>query len=168
MDTQCVHCGALHWIEEKRQRSSAAYPTFGCCMDGEVQLARRYDFPGELLDLFDSVERQHDGRVRRTKRCAEIQRTIRHLNNAFSFCSLGGEVDDAVLNGRGNNGSYTFRLHGQMYHRLGSLQPREGDKPAFAQLYIFDGAEEQLQRRGEAFTSLDPNALRTVQHVLTE
>ncbi|XP_012837527.1 PREDICTED: uncharacterized protein LOC105958070, partial [Erythranthe guttata] len=58
-----------------------------------------------------------------------------------------------------NNGSgpYTFLLHGQNYHLLGSLLPEEGTRPKFAQLYIFD-TENEIQNgidaRGQQYRAV--------------
>ena len=35
-------------------------------------------------------------------------------------------------------GVYTFRIQGELCHRIGSLPPASMDQPAFAQIYIFD------------------------------
>ncbi|KAL7145491.1 hypothetical protein ABFS83_07G088000 [Erythranthe nasuta] len=64
----------------------------------------------------------------------------------FSFTSLGGKVQTSINNG---SGPYTFLLHGQNYHLLGSLLPEEGTRPKFAQLYIFD-TENEIQNRIDA------------------
>lgn len=36
-------------------------------------------------------------------------------------------------------GPYVFRLHGQVYHRSGSLHPSDGKTPLYSQLYIMEG-----------------------------
>ncbi|CAN7008375.1 unnamed protein product [Brassica oleracea var. botrytis] len=66
----------------------------------------------------------------------------------FAFTSMGGEIDASVINGRG---PYVFRLHGQNFHRIGSLLP-EGLPRAFAHLYIFD-TENEVGNRISAFSS---------------
>lgn len=38
----------------------------------------------------------------------------------------------------GPGGVYTFRIQGELCHRIGSLLPAPADQPAFAQIYIFD------------------------------
>ena len=45
------------------------------------------------------------------------------------------EVDNTVLN---SHGPYSFRIYGEMYHKMGSLLPWDGQQPAYAQLYIYD------------------------------
>ena len=54
----------------------------------------------------------------------------------MAFASFGANV----VSPKGY-GPYAFRLHGQVYHRSGSLHPPEGVRPTYSQLYIIDGAE---------------------------
>lgn len=61
----------------------------------------------------------------------------------FSFTSMGGKIDHSVNVGRG---PYCFRLHGQNYHRLGSLLPVKDAKPKFSQLYVYDTDNEDQNR----------------------
>ncbi|SAL99778.1 hypothetical protein, partial, partial [Absidia glauca] len=39
-------------------------------------------------------------------------------------------------------GGYTYRIHGAIYHRIGSLLPADGVAPAFSQVYIHDTASQ--------------------------
>ncbi|XP_033134461.1 uncharacterized protein LOC117127850 [Brassica rapa] len=82
---------------------------------------------------------------------------------------MGGKIDYDINSG---NGPFTFRMHGQNYHRMGSLLPAEGDIPRFAQLYIYDTAHE-LQNRFNALskgkkTDLDESILRGLIKMLDE
>jgi hypothetical protein len=47
------------------------------------------------------------------------------------------------LQGRG---PYTFRLHGQVYHKVGTLHPSEGQAPRYGQLYIIEG-DQAIEHR---------------------
>src|SRR5437667_10190035 len=60
---------------------------------------------------------------------------IRNYNNAFAFSSLGVTVDPSVY---GPSGIYTFRIQGELVHRIGSLLPIQGRQPCFSQIYIHD------------------------------
>jgi hypothetical protein len=44
------------------------------------------------------------------------------------------------------HGPYVFCMHGQNYHHIGSLIPEEGNKPRWAQLYIYD-TEHEVENR---------------------
>jgi hypothetical protein len=70
---------------------------------------------------------------------------IRIYNSLFAFTSLGGSVDNSVNNG---SAPYVFRLNGQNHHRIGSLIPVDGQRPKFAQLYIYDTENEVTNRIG--------------------
>ncbi|KZP06047.1 hypothetical protein FIBSPDRAFT_764983, partial [Athelia psychrophila] len=59
-------------------------------------------------------------------------------NSALAFTSLGVQVDQAVINA---SGLHSFRIHGELCHKTGSLLPREGEQPMYAQLYVHDPVE---------------------------
>ncbi|CAN1725764.1 hypothetical protein LINPERHAP1_LOCUS229 [Linum perenne] len=68
---------------------------------------------------------------------------------------MGGKVNHSLNQGRG---PYTFSISGQIYHRIGSLLPSEGDKPKFGELYIYD-TENEVKNRIDAvcnITDTDP------------
>ncbi|KAI0262639.1 hypothetical protein BGY98DRAFT_1049578, partial [Russula aff. rugulosa BPL654] len=53
MDVKCVHCGALHWLEEHLKDSSASSSHFSrCCHHGKVSLDPLPQPPQRLQDLF--------------------------------------------------------------------------------------------------------------------
>ncbi len=43
-------------------------------------------------------------------------------------------------------GPYCFRIHGQIYHRTGTLHPQDGEDRHYAQLYILDTEQANIQR----------------------
>lgn len=61
----------------------------------------------------------------------------------FSFTSMGAKVDHQV---NARPGPYVYKISGQNYHRMGSLLPQAGNRPMFAQLYIFDTENEVSNR----------------------
>jgi hypothetical protein len=61
----------------------------------------------------------------------------------FSFTSPGMEIDKGNKNVRGPP---TLRIQGQTCHRIGSMLPESGQKPKFAQLYIYD-TENEIDNR---------------------
>ena len=63
---------------------------------------------------------------------------IRSYNNAVSFTSLGAKLDRAITDNINGAGVYTFRIHGALHHSMGSLLPPPGERPRFAQVYMFD------------------------------
>ncbi|CAF5051226.1 unnamed protein product, partial [Rotaria sp. Silwood1] len=47
-------------------------------------------------------------------------------------------------------GSYCFRIHGQIYHRIGPLHPEPGQRAQFRQFYILDSSLALKERMGDA------------------
>ncbi len=48
-------------------------------------------------------------------------------------------IDESVIR---STGPYSFRIQGELYHKIGSLCPAEGQRPQFAQMYIHDTENE--------------------------
>ncbi len=80
---------------------------------------------------------------------------IRMYNSVLAFTSLGAKVDESIT---GAPGTYSFRIQGELYHKIGSLCPTEGQRPQFAQAYIHDTKHEH-QNRHVVMPSLDPTTL---------
>jgi len=80
---------------------------------------------------------------------------IRMYNSVLAFTSLGAKFDESVT---GGPGPYSFHIQGELYHKIGSLCPAEGQRPQFAQLYIHDTKHEH-QNRHAVMPSLDPTTL---------
>ena len=51
---------------------------------------------------------------------------------------------------------------------MGSLLPPPGERPCFAQVYMFDSIQEQLQFRHETHPNLDLDVLQLLSTVLRE
>jgi len=71
-----------------------------------------------------------------------FQILIRNYNNALAFSSLGVTIDQSVA---GQLGIYTFRIQGELVHRIGSLLPNIGEVPRFAQIHIHDSTNTTTQ-----------------------
>lgn len=56
---------------------------------------------------------------------------------------MGVHVDQSINTG---DGPYVFRINGVAYHRIGSLLPKHGEPPQYAQLYIYDTDNEITNR----------------------
>src|SRR2546430_6143547 len=65
-------------------------------------------------------------------------------------------------------GVYTFRIQGAIHHTMGSLLPPPGERPRFAQVYLYDSAEEQLQFRHETHPNLNLDILQLLSTTLRE
>jgi hypothetical protein len=60
-------------------------------------------------------------------------------NLMLAFISLGAKVDESI---KRSTRPYSFRIQGELYHKIGSLCPAKGQHPQFAQLYIHDMESE--------------------------
>jgi len=91
----------------------------------------------------------------------DFHQHIRSYNNALAFTFVGANLDTSVA----QPGNYTYRLHGELYHRMGSLLPQPGEAPKFAQLYINDPHAELDGRIGN-FGDLNRDTLQSLQTML--
>lgn len=157
---ECEKCGAIMWKEESTRNGSGRNLQFNlCCRDGLVQLPLLAEAPPFLkafLEENDTIDKK------------DFRRSIRAYNSLFSFTSMGGKVGENML---GNRGPYTFRVHGENYHRIGSLLPKAGKPPQFCQLYIYDTEHEVRNRisilSGNKNTSkIDENIVKGLQYML--
>ncbi|XGW02733.1 hypothetical protein V3C99_014623 [Haemonchus contortus] len=133
----CENCGARHFLCEVKPQHPGRF--FDCCELGRFNLDFFSNFPEGLRKLYvqeptDSVEQN---RVRRN-----FMENIRTFNSALAMASMGAQVD--TIRGRG---PYCYRIHGQVYHRIGPLHPLEGERRQYGQIYILDtemAAQERL------------------------
>jgi hypothetical protein len=134
------------WIKERLAKSSNNNPQFSlCCENGKVLLSSLPATLQELEVLLTSKERS----------AVKFQDQIYMYNSVLTFTSLGAKVDEAVTRG---TRPYSFRIQGELYHKIGSLCLAEGQRPEFAQLYIHD-TENERQNRHVIMPSLDPTML---------
>ena len=90
----CIFCRAKRFYMEP--------PRF-CCSAGEIHLTET-QMPEKLVQLCRA----------NTPEAREFRLCIRSYNNTFAFTSLGVHYDKNLS--RRNNGIYTFRVQGQIYH----------------------------------------------------
>ncbi|OBZ80764.1 hypothetical protein A0J61_11187 [Choanephora cucurbitarum] len=93
----------------------------------------------------------------------EFKRNIRAYNNALGFTFMGVNLDNTVQNSRGE--AYAFRIHGSIYHRIGSLLRNENEQPAFAQIYVFDASTE-INNRHAVANHLNAQTLEQLQSLM--
>ncbi|RIA81270.1 hypothetical protein C1645_675349, partial [Glomus cerebriforme] len=153
MNQTCIHCGAKFWMEEKNRNTSLASPAFStCCAHAKVRLPRLIDPPPYLLNLYTSSDSD----------AVSFCKNIRRYNNVLACTSFGADIN--VIAGQGIS---DFCIHGQVYHRIGSLLPEDGIQPKFAQLYIYDFEHENANRHN-VMPDLDDAILRNLLNVLDE
>jgi hypothetical protein len=155
MEVQCSDCGALHWMCERLSNKSKRNPKFGmCCFQGKIKLPQLDNPPPELLNLLSAQD----------DISKKFRDHIRTYNNALAMTSLGCNQDRAINNG---GGPYVFKVQGRLCHKSGSLIPREGDTPIYAQLYIYDPHEAlQFRMNHPANSDLHIETMQTLQDML--
>jgi len=95
----------------RAKRFEGEGPAFHC-RKGQVNIFIP-EVPDELRRLFTS---QTD------KDAKYFKKNIRYFCSHFSFTSMGVSIDRSLATANGT-GIYTFKAHGQIYHRLDQLMP---------------------------------------------
>lgn len=147
--SDCPHCGAKRFQYES--------PGF-CCKQGKVKLVMPQP-PEELHLLY-------------TTRDADSQHFLdntRFFNGHFSFTTFNCEYDQNLASSR--DGVYTFKAHGQVYHRIHSFGRRESD-PKHLELYFYDDdpllSHRMRLARDEVFKAKDQNVMTKLANLLRE
>ena len=105
MNIICHFCQALRFPKEKHN----------CCHNGEVRLPRLSTYPGELKALF----------IEKSVQSRNFKENIRQYNSALAFASFGANIAVPPV----GRGPHSFRIHGQIYHKSGSLHPSDNADP---------------------------------------
>ncbi|CDF40018.1 unnamed protein product [Chondrus crispus] len=156
--TECSHCKALHFVQERLLSSSAARPMFStCCKKGKLSLPLLPDPPALLRSLL----------IDDTQRSRRFRKNIRAYNAALSMASV---VAKWVNRGPGpSNFNPTMTMQGEMYHYMGPMMPSEGRVPSYASVYIHDTdyATQTSTRLGNS-TRLEEALIMQLTHMLHE
>ncbi|CAH9095699.1 unnamed protein product, partial [Cuscuta europaea] len=154
----CEYCGSLFWHAERVKRHGKQKPKFSmCCNQGDVVLPKMQTPPQLLRALIFGTD----------ERSGHFLKNIRSYNSMFSFTSMCGKTDGSINSG---TSPPVFRLNGQNYHTIGSLLPKDGQRPKFLQMYLSDPAEEIAHRinavRNEDDTSLQSSLVQDLKEML--
>jgi hypothetical protein len=117
MDKECPHCNALKFKNE---------PAGMCCASGKVQLPEIETPPEPLNGLLIGTD--PDSNL--------FLKSIRTFNSCFQMTSFGATeiVKNNAANGQQFNS--TFKIKGQVYHKVGSLLPMPNEPHTFLQIYF--------------------------------
>ncbi|PKY59706.1 hypothetical protein RhiirA4_482684 [Rhizophagus irregularis] len=85
----------------------------------------------------------------------------RAYNGILACSSFGASIDESFQ----GQGVSNFKIHGQIYHRIGSLMPDEGQKPVFVQLYIYD-TDHENSNQFRIMRDLNGEILKNLQNML--
>lgn len=122
MDIICPYCRAFKFKNE---------PPGLCCSSGEIILTPVIDPPEPLQSLFIPCSLSK-----------HFLENIRKCNACFQMTSFGAS---RIINDDGY--MPTFKVMGQVYHRIGSLLPVAEEDSKFLQLYFIGNSEKKLDRR---------------------
>ncbi|XP_025203820.1 uncharacterized protein LOC112600731 [Melanaphis sacchari] len=127
MDKECPHCNALKFKHE---------PAGMCCASGKVQLQEIETPPEPLNGLLIGTD--PDSNL--------FLKSIRKFNSCFQMTSFGATkiVKNNATNGQQFNS--TFKIKGQVYHRVGSLLPMPNKPHTFLQIYFMGGEDSETAR----------------------
>ena len=123
MNVLCPECYAFHFCNE--QAFNGHFGT--CCDGGQVQLPLLSNPPRVLSGLYEGDDAAAN----------EFRANITQYNAALAFTSLGVDELDYSINHYGSR-NWVFRIHGNLYHLSGALEPPPGEPPTYAQLYFYD------------------------------
>ncbi|GBL76140.1 hypothetical protein AVEN_234426-1 [Araneus ventricosus] len=133
LDKECPHCHALKFKNE---------PVGMCCSSGKVQLTEIETPPEPLHGLLIGTDPDS----------SLFLKSIRTFNSCFQMTSFGATeiVNNIAANGQQFNS--TFKIKGQIYHKVGSLLPMPNESHKFLQIYFMGGedSERALANRVDA------------------
>jgi hypothetical protein len=156
MTYTCKFCKAKLFKNEISKNTNKTNVTSGfCCAKGKIELPDIPPLPKYICDLLNGKD----------DKSLNFQTNIRAYNTCLAFTSLGVKLDERFANQ--HVGVYTFRIHGTIYHRIGSLLPPNSENPVFAQLYIYD-TDYELQNRVKNFPNLNIEILQNLQNLMHE
>ncbi|GBM93326.1 hypothetical protein AVEN_238493-1 [Araneus ventricosus] len=102
-----------------------------CCSNGKIRLHLLQALP-ELLYTLHTADYSD---------AVHFQYNIRNYNACFQMTSFDStkEIREAGL-------MPTFKVQGQVYYRIGSLQPLRNEEPKFLQIYFVGDKDKQIEQ----------------------
>lgn len=140
MDKICSKCHAKKWKDE---------PLGLCCSNGKVNLPNLENQPELIKNL---VQGSHPLSKHFLDRA-------RQYNTLFQMTSFGAEE---IKEG---NFMPTYKIRGQVYHRIGSLLPQPGESHQFLQIYFLPD-DDQISTRQNIIPNLKRGLIELLQSEL--
>lgn len=107
-----------------------------CCASGKFVLPLLPTPPEPLKSLLSGISNDSKLFLRKTRK----------FNSCFQMTSFGAsKICDLSSDGR--NFETTFKIQGQVYHKIGSLMPMPNEDPKFLQIYFMGSCEERVTTR---------------------
>ena len=142
MSVKCQHCLELKWSGET--------PSM-CCSHGKIKLPEVIDPPEALKTLIQG----------QTSDSKHFLDNIQKYNLAFHMTTFGCT---RLVHLPGF--MPTFKIQCQVYHRIGSLQPQQGEQAKFLQIYFMGDCHTGAQTRCRAVSVLREDIVLTLQEML--
>lgn len=127
-DQECCFCGALMYPEESVSCTRGEHHYGICCNSGKVQLAALLP-PPEPMASWMQQDEPHG-------RC--LFQHIRKFNNSLQMVSTSA-ANASFQHG----GPQPYKICGTLSHLVGPLRPEQGQRPQYAQLWIYDADEQK-------------------------
>ena len=143
MSKICPYCKALKFNGE----------TMGmCCASGKVKLPQLAAPPEPLKTLLNGT----------TSVSKRFLLNIRKYNSCFQMTSFGAQIENQDQFIR------TFKVRGQIYHRVVSLLPFSGENHKFLQLCFISDSNSELNARCEFSPDVERTFVSQLQHLFHE
>ncbi|VDP34758.1 unnamed protein product [Heligmosomoides polygyrus] len=158
LEHTCEHCGVLHFLSEVKRDHPSIFKE--CCDLGRILFNFFDDFPEELRLLYVGDPTVLGERYRNQQ---SFLQNIRVFNSALTMASIGAQIDTV-----GGSGPYCYRIHGQIYHRIGPLYPSQENQRQYGQIYILD-TEAAVQKKLSDVRNADcsPHIMRFLNDLLS-
>jgi hypothetical protein len=150
MNAQCSFCQALKFPGE--------VPSLCCRQEASTNLKQFLPRrpPEQVWRLFNGTHPLSNF----------FKENIRHFNQALSFATFVKEKNnDNRHNDRtpSSSGPPVIRIHGQVYHVMGSLLPAEGTEAVHCQVYFHDSSDACINRLNAVSLNRNGPALEIMQ-----
>ena len=106
-----------------------------CCNNGKVQIEFLKEPPYPLNEIL--LGRSADSII--------FYNNIRNYNSEFQMTSFGSSK---IFR---ENCMPTFKIQGQVYHNIGSINPEQNDEDNYSQIYFMSNNEDEFNKRNEYF-----------------
>lgn len=141
MNIKCLYCNAMRFIGESKNM---------CCSSGRVSLAQYEILPQPLLNL---LKNNHE----KSKIFLPLLRKYNACFNMTSFQTTVKPVNPHI---------FTFKVQGQVYHRMGSMIAENDTDAKFLQIFFIGDEEKEIRMRREIVPDTNLQLLRELQNML--
>lgn len=141
MDFLCPYCEAYKFEKEAPGM---------CCSNGKVELQSLKAPPEPLLEYISG----------------ETKISKHFLNNVSKYNACVNMTSFGVTNNCNNGFMPTFKIQGQIYHRIGSLLPMNNDSEKFLQVYFLGNESSEVDKRLGNTAGLKREIISKIQNLL--